>query len=86
MTKEVAIGILGCAKAEVEWNYPLDYATAFDMAIQALQEPKRKKGQWIRKTPYGDFYCSICNENRPTYGAKLNYCPHCGADMRGEEE
>lgn len=33
-----AIEILEIAKAEVEWNYPINYAEAFDMAILALKE------------------------------------------------
>lgn len=37
MTAEEAIKILEVAKAECEWNAPLDYQTAFDMAIEALQ-------------------------------------------------
>lgn len=40
MTREEAINILTCGIAEVEWAYPMDYAVALDMAIEALeQEP-----------------------------------------------
>jgi hypothetical protein len=41
MTREEAIKTIEIALAEVEWDYPLDYAVAFDMAIAALQEPER---------------------------------------------
>lgn len=37
MTPQEAIKILEVAKAECEWNAPLDYQEAFDMAISALQ-------------------------------------------------
>ncbi len=37
MTIEEAIAIIEAAKAEVEWNYPLEYAVAFEMAIAALR-------------------------------------------------
>ncbi len=37
MTKEQAIKIIKTAIAEVEWEYPMDYAAAFDMAIEALK-------------------------------------------------
>ncbi len=37
MTIEEAIAIIEVAKAEVEWNCPLDYATAFEIAIAALR-------------------------------------------------
>ena len=44
-----------------------------------------QKGRWITK-PYmmgKTQYCSCCDEN---YGRKHNYCPNCGADMRGEND
>lgn len=37
MTVQEAIKILEIAKAEVEWNYPLDYGIAIDTAIKALK-------------------------------------------------
>lgn len=42
--KEV-IKTLELAKAEVEWNYPMDYAAAIDEAIKAIdkQIPKEPK-------------------------------------------
>ena len=42
--KEV-IKTLELAKAEVEWNYPMDYAVAIDEAIKAIdkQIPKKPK-------------------------------------------
>lgn len=43
MTKDEAIETIKTAIAEVEWEYPLDYATAFDMAIEALE----KQQKWI---------------------------------------
>lgn len=41
------------------------------------------RGRWITR-PYlmgNTQYCSRCGEN---YGAKYNFCPNCGADMREE--
>ena len=41
MTNKEAAEIIKIARAEVEWEYPMDYAAAFDKAIEALkQEPK----------------------------------------------
>jgi len=34
-TEEI-VGILRNAQAEVEWEYPMDYAAAIDKAIEAL--------------------------------------------------
>lgn len=45
-------------------------------------------GKWIYKNdnvliPTGYWECSVCKEGRLMY--EQNFCPHCGADMRGEE-
>lgn len=37
MTNEEAIATIKCAIAEVEWNCHLDYAVAFEKAIEALR-------------------------------------------------
>jgi enolase len=38
MTKEEAIETLKVAKSEIEWEYPMDYQIALDMAIKALEK------------------------------------------------
>lgn len=43
MTKDEAIETIKTAIAEVEWEYPMNYAAAFDMAIEALE----KQPKWI---------------------------------------
>ena len=49
--------------------------------------PERKKGKWIYNT-----YCSECgwaNQVEPGFigpAEEFNFCPNCGADMRGENE
>lgn len=54
-------------------------------------EPERKTGRWINAYPdiepnpmfmYG--ICSECGFDQ-SISDKLNYCPNCGADMRGEK-
>lgn len=50
-------------------------------------QPVRSKGYWIERTfPYmiHDYKCSECGETIEAI-AKSNFCPNCGADMRGEE-
>lgn len=37
MTNQEAIEVIKVAQAQIEWDLPLDYATAFDMAIEALK-------------------------------------------------
>ena len=43
MKKEEAIETIKTAISEVEWEYPLDYVAAFDMAIEAL----KKQSKWV---------------------------------------
>lgn len=51
-----------------------------------------KHGRWVKAEPdgcwsYAEVYkqCSECG--KVTFLAeRMNYCPNCGADMRGEEE
>ena len=43
MKPQEAIGIMKIAIAEVEWEYPMDYAVAFETAIEALTEAEQYK-------------------------------------------
>ena len=40
MTIDEVIKTIETARAEVEWEYPLDYAAAFDVALEALKKQK----------------------------------------------
>lgn len=53
-------------------------------------EKKRPHGEWIEsKERKGHFYCSECVQQdvsgkwRELFDYKYNFCPNCGADMRG---
>ena len=37
MTNEEAIELIRIAQSEIEWDYPMEYAIAFDKAIEALE-------------------------------------------------
>ena len=45
------------------------------------------RGKWI-KDEFGGHHCSACNARPLLHGdesdALSNFCPECGADMRGE--
>ena len=43
MEPQEAIRIMKIALAEVEWEYPMDYAAAFETAIEALTEAEQYK-------------------------------------------
>lgn len=53
--------------------------------------PKRKKGKWkkayLDHEAFGErpkiFYCSVCNQ---CIICPTNFCPSCGADMRGDAD
>lgn len=68
MTNEEAIKTIKLAVAEVEWNYPMDYAVAFEMAIPALEKQIPKKPTRINKNSVFD-------------GNWKMICPHCGAKL-----
>ena len=62
---------------------------ALNMAIEALQEPERKKGQWVD----GESKCPVCGEDKfKDLDAdiwadwKPPFCPNCGADTRGKQK
>jgi len=70
------------------------YEEVFRMAIEALSE--RPTGEWIKdecKDGEQWYRCSNCGERYvliETSGRSLDvgfpFCPHCTADMRGDEE
>ena len=43
MTNKEAIETIKIAISEVEWEYPMDYAAAFETAIEALTEAEQYK-------------------------------------------
>lgn len=46
-------------------------------------QPERLNGRW-KGEGLGDYRCSLCG--KVTRHARTNFCPNCGAEMRGEEE
>lgn len=97
MTNEEAIIRLKNVQAEFNENW-IDYGginEAFEKAYQALKEEKRPQGEWVHLQAIGDYKCSICgcenlykyaNEHERWVKTNSNYCPNCGADMRGGQK
>lgn len=79
MTVLEAIETIKIAIAEVEWNYPMGYAVAFETAISALEKqiPKKpnihghREGREINSISYT---CPVCNQHI----GREKYCKHCG--------
>jgi hypothetical protein len=59
-------------------------------------QPKRMKGRWLPDNNFAyemRFVCSVCKESEvvPTIGFTKykpiwDFCPNCGADMRGKTD
>ena len=53
---------------------------------------KKNKGKWICREVHGDagmylyneYKCSCCGDTYSSEGVEYDFCPWCGADMRGE--
>lgn len=75
MTREEAIQVLQTALT-APFIYG-NYANALNMAIEALSA-EAVQGEWIdAKMDYGE--CSECG----FFGITTDYCPNCGAKMKG---
>ena len=99
MTLEEAIGIVKCAIGEVEWNYPLDYAEAFEVAIEALEKQIPKKPVEVRneivcptcKTLVGSSPCcrndlGVSDDDIFIYELSMpKYCSNCGCVLDWSE-
>lgn len=78
MTYEEAIKTIEIAKADVEWNYPMEYQEAFDIAIDCIKKQSeivhcKECKYWVRATLEGFYRTSqvpacelagwLCGEN-----------------------
>ena len=54
----------------------------FENAIADAPTIEPKRGEWIVKQS-GFAECSVCEQH---YFSDYNFCPYCGADMRGESD
>ena len=66
MTPQESIKIIEVAKAECEWNAPLEYQEAFNMAIEALKEQPEHRQNTMQKQPdlntFGMKTCETCED------------------------
>lgn len=67
MTRKEVIEMLEIAKAEVEWNYPLDYAIAIGQAIKYIQAYQLIIDELEKAQTYKLFY-----NDKGLYLDKLN--------------
>lgn len=81
MTNKEAIEIIKIAIAEVEWDYPMDYAAAFDMAIKALEKQKPVNPKFIDGKRNHFITCGNCNTNLMR---GMKFCSYCGRAVKWE--
>ena len=92
--RQAAIDELIAMRKHIESRMSVIGCTAYEMAIEALREPERKKGKWGRNFDGNEWYwfCSNCKEEWHEEDLWMggndfpNFCPNCGADMRGEAD
>ena len=86
MNLREVIKTLEIAKAEVEWNYPMDYAVAIDEAIEAVGKQIPKKPE-PKKDASGEYYiCPVCGVYQETSEGNPPYCINCGQKILWEVE
>lgn len=97
MTAREAIETIKVAQSQIEWDYPMDYAVAFDMAISALEKqiPKKPKEIPIKENKnLWHLYCPSCENWIGMWNSRLNrgdisngyICPHCGQAIDWEKK
>lgn len=71
------------------WGKDYDKALAKAM-LESLPTAQPKKGKWIAHPggkfvgfPYMHYECDQCRDFEPE---ERNFCPNCGADMRGKQD
>ena len=95
--QDAVIALVGKGQASKRYKLGQIWELNFDEIREAIAkvpsaQPERKKGKWMRQeSDY--FWADICSECRVAYIGEnygmfnkppVNYCPNCGAYMRGE--
>ena len=90
MKPQEAIETIKIAIAEVEWEYPMDYAAAFEEAIKALEKqiPKKPTKYGIDYSGNSLFRCPVCGDswNSNEFGDGIEHCWTCGQAIDWSEE
>ena len=75
--------ICGCCDLRHK-NWEQGFSAGFE---EGKKDNERPQGKWIDPNNVGaNNWCSVCGEFILHYNGICNFCPNCGADMRGEEE
>ena len=90
MTNKEAIETINIAIAEVEWNYPMDYTIAFEMAVDALEKQMEYRNRIkslintidgickdCRERCVNDEHCGLCEYDGAYIGESRQWCNEC---------
>ena len=90
MTPKEAIEQIELAIAEVEWEYSMSYAAAFDMAIEALEKQAEYRNRIkdlitiienickdSRERHTDDEHCGLCEYDGAYIGESGDWCNEC---------
>ena len=93
ISRQQAIDALNkLSESTYEVNYGVVDCDDAINAIAALPPTEPKKGKWIKVGRWGRVYkCNQCGNFLDFDGVNAgrgstNFCPNCGADMRGEQD
>ena len=86
MTKKEAIRVIDGRFEIMDYCESAKLEEALELAIKALEQPERKKGEWIEFPNHMTYKCSECGRIIQTTDGWRNvskhypFC-HCGAKM-----
>lgn len=84
MTNAEAIQTLKLMQAQVEWEYPMDYAAAIDEAIDALekQQPMETGPDELGISARNPVITPCGNCGTELTDRMWSYCPWCGQKIK----
>ena len=89
MTTQGAIETLKLIQGQIEWDYPMEYAVAVDIAVDALEKqiPKKvnykKEDRFIKNYLSIYSYCPVCEKE--VFAGDM-FCVRCGQRICWREE
>ena len=74
-------------RAILETNFTGFKDEIIDVAVENIMSLSDEQGEWIewKGRFQGVIICSNCNTGFPIFAKDYNFCPNCGADMRGDK-
>lgn len=91
ISRQAAIDAISVALADLHNAYAVGLIRAQKIISELPPaQPERKTGKWKRKIVdsgfNADWICSECGWKTSLEEHGYNFCPNCGADMRGEQD